>query len=54
VNLVSEQVEVYTEPSGPAKKPDYKKCQIFAADGTLPVVIDGKVVGKLKVKDLLP
>lgn len=54
VNLKARQIEVYTEPSGPAKKPDYKKCQIIAADGTLPVVIDGKLVGKLKVKDLLP
>jgi Uma2 family endonuclease len=54
VNLINRQVEVYSEPSGPAKKPDYKKCEIIAADGTLPVLIDGKVVGKLKVKDLLP
>jgi len=54
VNLAARQVEVYTEPSGSTKNPDYKKCQIIAADGTLPVVIDGKEVGKLKVMDLLP
>lgn len=54
VNLKARQVEVYTEPSGSTKKPDYKSRQIIAADGTLPVIIDGKVVGQLKVKDLLP
>jgi len=54
VNLVARQVEVYTEPSGSTKTPDYKKCQIIPADGMLAVVIDGKEVGKLKVKDMLP
>jgi len=54
VNLVDEQVEVFSQPTGPCDDPDYGQCQIIAADGTLPVVIDGKEVGKLKVKDLLP
>jgi Uma2 family endonuclease len=54
VNLVDEQVEVYSQPSGPCDEPDYGSCQIIASDGTLPVVIDGKEVGKVKVKDLLP
>jgi len=54
VNLIERQIEIYTEPSGPSKRPDYKECQIVKAEGTLPVVIDGKEVGKLKVKDLLP
>lgn len=54
VNLVDEQVEVYSQPTGPCDEPDYGQCQIIAADGTLPVVIDGKELGKLQVKDLLP
>ncbi len=54
VNLVDEQVEIYSQPSGPCDEPDYETSAIIAADGALPVVIDGKVVGKLKVKDLLP
>lgn len=54
VNLADEQIEVYTNPTGASDQPDYAQCQIIRADGTLPVVIDGKEVGKLKVKDLLP
>lgn len=54
VDLIDQQIEVHTQPSGPCDEPDYSNCEVFAADGTLPVVVDGKVVGKLAVKDLLP
>lgn len=54
VNLVDRQVEIYTQPSGPAKKPDYKNCQTIGSDGELPVMIDGREVGRIAVKDILP
>lgn len=54
VNLIDRQVEIHSQPSGPCDEPDYADSDIVAADGTLPVVIDGKIVGSLKVKDLLP
>jgi len=54
VNLVDRQIEIYTQPSGPAAEPDYTQSQIVGVDGELPVVIDGREVGRLKVKDLLP
>jgi Uma2 family endonuclease len=54
INLADEQVEVYSQPTGPCDEPDYAHCEIIPASGTLPVVIDGKVVGQLKVKELLP
>jgi Uma2 family endonuclease len=54
VNLIDRQVEVYTEPSGPAKLPDYARCEIIPADGEAPVIIDGREVGRLAVKELLP
>ena len=54
VNLVERQIEIYTDPISSGKEPDYKNCQIIAADGELPVVIDGRELGRLKVKDLLP
>jgi Uma2 family endonuclease len=54
VNLVERQVEIYTEPISSGKEPDYKSFQIVAADGELPVIIDGRELGRLKVKDLLP
>jgi Uma2 family endonuclease len=54
VNLVDRQVEVFSSPTGPTEQPDYRSRQIVGIDGELPVVIDGREVGRLKVKDLLP
>jgi Uma2 family endonuclease len=54
VNLVNRQIEVFTSPSGPAEQPNYGSRQIVGLDGELPVILDGREVGRLKVKDLLP
>jgi Uma2 family endonuclease len=54
VNLIDRQIEVYTQPSGPAKQPNYAPPQIISADGEVPVVLDGREVGRLIVKDILP
>ena len=54
VNVIDRQIEIYTQPSGPNGEPDYKQCQIVGSDGELPVVIDGREVGRIKVKDVLP
>lgn len=54
VNLVDHQIEIYTRPSGPTKKPSYKDCEIIPASGTAAVVVDGKEVGRIRVQDVLP
>jgi Uma2 family endonuclease len=54
VNLLANQIEVYTEPSGPAEKPDYRQQHNYGLEDTIPVVIDGQEVGRLAVKELLP
>jgi Uma2 family endonuclease len=54
VNLIDQRIEVYTDPSGPADKPDYRQRQDFARTDTIPVVIEGKVVAQLSVGELLP
>ena len=54
INLIDLRVEVYSKPSGPAAKPDYRRRQVFDIDDELPVVIDGNSVGVLQVRDLLP
>ena len=54
VNLVQRQIEVYTQPSGDVENPDYGDCQIFSISQDLPVVLDGKEVGRISVKDVLP
>jgi Uma2 family endonuclease len=36
VNLIDRQVEVYTDPSGPAAEPDYARHQDYAVGETIP------------------
>jgi Uma2 family endonuclease len=54
VNLSDRQIEVYTDPTGPARKPDYRQRQDYGPDDQVPVVLDGKEVGRIPVRDLLP
>jgi Uma2 family endonuclease len=54
VNLVDRQVEVYTDPTGPAEKPDYRQRADYAPGAAVPVVIAGREVARLAVADLLP
>jgi Uma2 family endonuclease len=53
-NLPASRFEVYTDPAGPADKPDYRRCQEYGPAGEVPVVLDGNEVGRLSVRDLLP
>ena len=54
VNLVDSQVEVYMDPSGPIQEPHYRQHQDFGPDATVPLVIDGKQVAQVAVRDILP
>ncbi len=54
VNLMDRCVEVYTEPTGPGKKPDYRHKQVFGQKESVPFVLDAKETGRLKVKLFLP
>jgi hypothetical protein len=54
VNLVDNQIEVYTLPFGPAAKPSYGHRQDFSPNDEVPVVIDGREVGRIRVSDILP
>jgi len=51
VNLPGRQAEVYT---GPADEPDYRHRQDYGPAESVPVVIDGRELGRLAVADLLP
>jgi hypothetical protein len=46
-------VEVYTEPRG-GKNPAYKKHADYGPDDAVPVVVGGKELGRIAVKELLP
>ncbi len=54
VNLVQRQIEVFTQPSGDVENPDYAQCQVFSPAQDLAVVLDGKEVGRIAVKNVLP
>ncbi|MCI0527429.1 MAG: Uma2 family endonuclease, partial [Nitrospira sp.] len=54
VNLSENQLEVYTDPSGPAEQPDYRQRQDYGLSDLVPVVIEGHEIGRLTVRELLP
>jgi len=54
VNLLDGQVEVYSDPTGPAKQPDYRQRQDYSLSASVPVIIGGKEVGRVPVRQLMP
>ncbi len=50
LNLVDNRLEVFSEPEGV----DYRKHQIFGPEDTVPLILDGREVARIAVKDLLP
>jgi Uma2 family endonuclease len=54
INLIDNQIEVYTDPTGTAEEPDYQRRQDYSPDDEIPVVIEGKETGRLAARELLP
>jgi Uma2 family endonuclease len=54
VNLVERVLEVYTDPSGPTDQPDYRQQRTFGAAEQVPLVVEGREVGRVTVSALLP
>ncbi len=54
VNLIEEQIEVYTQPSNTLEQPTYQKREDYQRSQLLSVVIEGQEVGQLLVDKLLP
>ncbi|MEW5988396.1 MAG: Uma2 family endonuclease [Chloroflexota bacterium] len=54
VNLVDGQVEVYSQPGGPAGPADYQQSRVYRPPEALPIVLDGKEAGRLLVQEFLP
>ena len=52
INLVDRQIEVFRDPDAAAG--DYRQQAIHGVQDELPVVIDGKTIGKLRLAELLP
>ncbi|HEX5083086.1 MAG TPA: Uma2 family endonuclease, partial [Blastocatellia bacterium] len=54
INLLENCIEVYTEPTGNVEEPDYQRRQGYSPDDEMPVVIEGKEIGRLAARELLP
>jgi Uma2 family endonuclease len=54
VNLVDRRVEVFSRPSGPSAEPAFAVRHIFGLRKSVPLVIGGKEVSAIPVRDLLP
>ncbi|HEX8201635.1 MAG TPA: Uma2 family endonuclease [Isosphaeraceae bacterium] len=51
VNLGARRIEVYSEPGAPAS---FRTTRSFGPDEDVPVVLDGREVGRIAVRDVLP
>ena len=54
VNLPERRIEVYADPTGPGENPDYRRHEDYAAGAEVPVLIEGRQVGRVPVAALLP
>jgi Uma2 family endonuclease len=54
VNLPQRQIEVFSTPSGRGKTAGYRDCQVYGEGDEVPVVLDGRERGRIKVRDVLP
>lgn len=50
LDLVSQKLEVYSDP----QSGDYQKCAVYGPDDSVPVTLDGRAVGTIPVRSLLP
>jgi Uma2 family endonuclease len=53
VNLSERRIEVYTDPTGPGQEPDYRRQEDYSAPAEVPVLIEGRPVGRVPVAALL-
>jgi hypothetical protein len=52
--LPDNQLEVFAEPQGAADQADYRDHRIYSNSDEAPVIIEGREVARLAVRDLLP
>jgi len=53
VNLLDKRLEVYSDPTGPAERPDYRARREYSSGDEVPLLVEGVLVGRIPVKDLL-
>jgi Uma2 family endonuclease len=53
VNIPERRIEVYSLPSGRGKAAQYRDCTTYGADQEVPVIIEEREVGRIKVSDIV-
>jgi Uma2 family endonuclease len=54
LNLVTSTLETHAKPSGGAAEPDYSRQETWGVEDEVPLVLDGREVARLRVRDLFP
>ena len=54
VNLNARRIEVYRDPQGRGKTASYRETTIFDRGAEVPAWIEGREIGRIAVKDILP
>ncbi len=54
VNLIEGQIEVYTDPTGPAEIPEYRNRKDYPRGRVIPVEFDDKNFGSIASEEVLP
>jgi hypothetical protein len=54
INLPARHVEVYTDPTGPGPQPSYRNRRDYVEADEVPLVLDGREIARIPVRDLLP
>jgi len=54
VNVADRQIEVFTQPTGPTPQPGYAVRTDHLPGQTVPLTLDGQLLAKIPVDDLLP
>ncbi|GAC1323254.1 MAG: Uma2 family endonuclease [Isosphaeraceae bacterium] len=53
VNIPQRRIEEYKKPSGKGEKAKYREIRVFKEEENVPIVLDGREIGVIKVSDLL-
>jgi len=54
VNLAERRLEVHADPSGPGERSDYATYREYTLSEEVPVRIDGREVGRVRVREVVP
>jgi Uma2 family endonuclease len=52
-NLPQSQIEVYSAPSGKGRSAAYRDVEVYGRDDQVPVILEGKELGRIPVRDVL-